>query len=122
MTPKPTLGRTVLFRLADADAPGAPRMHPAVVTRVWSDTCVNLTVFRDGGAIVPAVSVDHAPVDGRPTLTGTWSWPVIQAAATVAAEPAVAAPAAPTPGADAPPPAIITGSGPDAPPPAAPLA
>lgn len=52
---KPAIGRTVIYRMGKADqyiahgnrlGNGAIE-HPAVITRVWSDTCVNVTVFFD---------------------------------------------------------------------------
>lgn len=46
---KPSLGRTVLFRL-DAQEPdiNGSRIHPAVITRVHGPSCVNLKVLTDG--------------------------------------------------------------------------
>jgi len=52
---KPTVGRVVLYkpqsteRFADDD--GAQRW-PAIVTNVWSDTCINVTVFDPNGTSV----------------------------------------------------------------------
>lgn len=40
----PTIGRVVLVQGITAN--GA-KVHPAIITRVWSDTCVNLTVLPD---------------------------------------------------------------------------
>lgn len=39
---KPSLGRIVLYRMPDGQD------RPAMIVRVWSDTCVNLQVFTDG--------------------------------------------------------------------------
>ena len=49
---KPTIGRIV-------HVPVDPRVNngadtaPAVITRVWSDTCVNLRIFHDGPSVPP---------------------------------------------------------------------
>lgn len=44
---KPSIGRVVHYVLpADSHHPGEAR--PAIITRVWGDTCVNLHVFLDG--------------------------------------------------------------------------
>lgn len=39
---KPTIGRIVNYVLANSD------IRPAIIVRIWSDTCVNLRVFFDG--------------------------------------------------------------------------
>lgn len=39
---KPTVGRIVHFHLSDGE------VRPAIIVRVWSDTCVQLQVFTDG--------------------------------------------------------------------------
>jgi hypothetical protein len=41
-----TVGRIVHYVLKDGPNKGTCR--PAIVVRVWSDTCVNLQVFTDG--------------------------------------------------------------------------
>lgn len=54
---KPSVGRIVLV---PADAIGVPANGasevPAIITRVWSDTMVNLQVFVDTGAVVAKTS------------------------------------------------------------------
>lgn len=42
MEATPTLGRIVHFVLGDGT------VRPAIVTHVWSDTCINAHVFLDG--------------------------------------------------------------------------
>lgn len=69
----PTIGRIVLYRgpLLTNGAPEAP----AIVTRVWSDTCVNITVFRDYGTpeIVASVPLDaDKATDAK--VSHTWRW------------------------------------------------
>lgn len=76
--PKPSICRMVLFRSTYSDEQwnGASE-HPAVITRVWSSTCVNLKVLCDGAAPVDLSSVElegsFAPIDGFPHHS--WSWP-----------------------------------------------
>lgn len=62
--PKATKGRMVLFTFPLPhnknwnDAEGQTATVPAVITEVWSDECVNLTVFVDGSrAALPKTSV-----------------------------------------------------------------
>lgn len=45
--PKPTVGRSVLVLGGPAVFNGTD-VAPAVITRVWSDDLVNVTVFPDG--------------------------------------------------------------------------
>lgn len=64
----------MLFRSSQSDLLGNRATEvPAIVTRVWSDTCVNLTVFRDNVAplMVSSVSYDDGPE--RPAWCG-WRW------------------------------------------------
>jgi hypothetical protein len=51
----PSLGRTVIVYGVYAN--GSDR-HPGVVTRVWSPTVVNATVFPDGAQPVTRGSID----------------------------------------------------------------
>lgn len=73
---KPTIGRIVLFNTdpekAFQDHNGATVL-PAMIVRVWSDTCVNLKVINDGDADLWVTSVTLG--DGP----RSWSWPVIPA-------------------------------------------
>lgn len=55
MTITPTIGRIVWFKSKVGDI--VKDEAPAIVTRVFSDTCVNLTVFQDGGQPINASSV-----------------------------------------------------------------
>ncbi|MFJ8153979.1 hypothetical protein [Streptomyces sp. NPDC094468] len=48
--PKPTIGRIVQFAMDPAQNNGAD-VAPAIITRVWSDTCVNLRVLADSHAV-----------------------------------------------------------------------
>lgn len=42
----PTIGRIVHVRIGGED--DRPELRPALIVRVWSDTCCNLQVFLDG--------------------------------------------------------------------------
>jgi hypothetical protein len=74
---KPTVGRIVHFTLDHG--PNAGQARPAMVVRVWNDTCVQLQVFMDGTNDGPeytsglrwCTSVHHA---AEPTA-GRWHWP-----------------------------------------------
>jgi hypothetical protein len=84
---KPTVGRIVSYHLADHDSDaiksnfskdaegnwyGNPVL-PAVIVRVWSDTCVNLKVLTDGPVDGWKTSVNIADENNK---EGFWSWPV----------------------------------------------
>lgn len=60
----PTVGRVVLF---EEDYGG---VTCALVTKVWSQNCVNLMVMHDGSTPGPRTSVQY----GAPGDTGTWRW------------------------------------------------
>lgn len=59
---KPSVGRIVHLRQGDATL-------AAVVSKVWSDTTVNLAFFTEDGSCSPRTSVIFGTEDGR------WSWP-----------------------------------------------
>jgi hypothetical protein len=78
---KPSIGRIVHYVLDSGQSKGQHR--PAMIVRVWSDTCVQLTVFTDwsndfgpdqhgGGGILwrPSVTLDET--GEKP---GTYHWP-----------------------------------------------
>lgn len=64
---KPTIGRIVIYTLRFPTA-GVTEL-PAIVTRVLSDTCVNLLVFGDGTGNYWESSVLLGP------HKGDWHWP-----------------------------------------------
>ncbi len=69
---KPSIGRIVLFRSLSSN--GASE-HPALITRAWSDTCVNLTVFPDVGEPVLKTSVNQNESLEGPNQDLAWRWP-----------------------------------------------
>ncbi len=76
---QPTLGRIVLYKLADYDCSDSSKVNgakagdvvPAIITKVWNAEtgCVNMTVFVDGPAPMWKTSV--LPSDAE----AGWSWP-----------------------------------------------
>jgi hypothetical protein len=68
---KPSPGRIVL--VSDAEHNGVTE-HPAIITRVWSDTCINVTVFPDCWAPFCKTSVEKSEDESR-EQKDTWRWP-----------------------------------------------
>lgn len=69
---KPSIGRIVLFRQLSSNG---IIEHPAIINRVWSDTCVNLMVFPDCG--VPTIKtsvVQDENIDLSKNMLA-WRWP-----------------------------------------------
>lgn len=68
---KPSVGRIVHFYMTPVVRP-----LPAMIQRVWSDTCVNLTVFADDGSTFLATSIDLAmSIEGDTSGRKAWVWP-----------------------------------------------
>lgn len=82
--PTPTVGRVVLFKSSCPEHMGSDTAPvPAIVTRVWSPTCVNLRVLADGHQTPWVTSVIFAEdIDsydpGEPQEHGAysaaWGW------------------------------------------------
>lgn len=74
---KPTIGRIVLFRASCYPWIQDGQEVPAIVTRVWSDTCVNLMVMVDGHETTPkGVTSCCYDADADPKRTSySWRWP-----------------------------------------------
>ena len=81
---KPSIGRIVHYVLDSGQSKGQHR--PAMIVRVWSDTCVQLTVFTDwsndfgpdqhgGGGILWRPSAAQDEGGENPRSIGTWHWP-----------------------------------------------
>lgn len=78
----PTIGRIVHYRLNQYDANeigGNSRsgdIVPAVVVRVWSDTCVNLRVIGDGPKELWKTSATILTEETREDINiPGWFWP-----------------------------------------------
>lgn len=73
---KPSIGRIVLVPMKTDHNNGAP-VAPAVVTRVWSDTMVNVRVLADSGE-TPAWRTSCTFAKSLDDATGNqavWTWP-----------------------------------------------
>lgn len=78
---KPTIGRIVHYQLGTGRSKGEYR--PALIVRVWNDSCVNLQVFLDGsndrenelsvGVDSPLTAWKTSSVQGDGP--GQWKWP-----------------------------------------------
>ena len=91
---KPTIGRIVIYRFAEherATFNNSAETAPAVITRVWSDTCVNLKVLADGPYDLWKTSVMQG--DGA----HNWNWLVRDADQIFHPDPTVWLPATPVP-------------------------
>ena len=72
---KPTIGRIVHF-VANLVEP--EQHYPAIITHVWSDTCVNLEVFRKGTAARDVMDTGvktSVTFDESGTQPYSWHWP-----------------------------------------------
>lgn len=80
---KPSIGRIVHFVQKKPEGYGEGLLHlAAIIVAVWSDTCVNLQVFTDGGNSeggehyqlstkwITSVNLDESASQPR-----TWHWP-----------------------------------------------
>lgn len=81
---KPSIERIVHYVQQKPPSRGEGVIHlPAIITAVWSDTCVNLMVFTDGsnsepdGTNYPRTKWITSPsLDGSETPhINTWHWP-----------------------------------------------
>lgn len=90
--PKASIGRIVHYYQGDYENPvaGSPkgagwagtngtRWHPAVITRVWTDDCVNLLVFLDGHGEIVRTSMCRLPdevfAEDVHCANSGWRWP-----------------------------------------------
>jgi hypothetical protein len=74
---KPSVGRIVLYMPPEGLRGKAPQPYPAIITHVWSETCVNLAVFGDGTYGLPRdvpTNVSLSPA-GEEIALGCWAWP-----------------------------------------------
>jgi hypothetical protein len=70
---KPTVARIVHYKQED-------EMHAAVITKVWSETTVDLAVFESRPKEFPTTVFAMKGISSATlgTSNGTWSWPVIE--------------------------------------------
>lgn len=70
----PAIGDRVVVVYADHEREiNGTRRHPAVVTRVWSPTVLNLRAITDGAGIDWLPSVPHASLADAGARR--WHWP-----------------------------------------------
>lgn len=67
---RPSLGRIVIYRGLESNGSNE---HPAIVNRVWSEDCVNLTVLPDCGE--PTVKTSATSIDPANKEATGWFWP-----------------------------------------------
>lgn len=90
MTHKASIGRIVHYYEGDWEAPpgasnetwggtNGTRWHPAIITRVFTDDCVNLQVFFDAKGVQVKTSMcllpDEVFADGMHCTNSGWRWP-----------------------------------------------
>lgn len=76
----PSVGRIVVFKSKQSAGLGLNHNTlPAIITRVWSDTCINVVVFPDGYGPVQCLGVTSVRYDeaepGDMHMSTAWSWP-----------------------------------------------
>lgn len=67
---KPSIGRIVIHRGISSNG---VQDHPAVINRVWSDECVNLTVLPDCGS--PTSRTSQIRIEPDSDIENGWYWP-----------------------------------------------
>lgn len=66
---KPSIGRIVHFVYSSVH-------YAAIITRVWSDTCVNLFVFdSDHGQLLNSINTSVVLDEDETPHDYTWHWP-----------------------------------------------
>lgn len=66
--PKPSIGCILIFTQPESENPhNGHRDHPCVITKVWSDDCVNVKVLPDCAAPYDSTSCQFS--------TGRVAWP-----------------------------------------------
>lgn len=88
MTHKASIGRIVHYYQGDYECTppnqlgrgtNGTRWHPAMITHVHSDACVNLMVFWDAGTPTAKTSMTELPdavfVEGMHCTNSGWRWP-----------------------------------------------
>jgi hypothetical protein len=77
MSQQPSVGRIVLVPMEPTSNNGA-EVAPAIITRVWSPTCVNLRVIPDSPTS-PFLRTSQTYAEELPLAAdappSTWTWP-----------------------------------------------
>lgn len=79
---KPTIGRIVIYYPQKSEREllnNYLTKAPAIITAVWSDTCINLKVLCDGPFNLWKTSVNKfdSNINGTPFTENVWDWPNI---------------------------------------------
>lgn len=76
MNQKPTIGRIVHFVLGITESTSGEH-RPAIITRVYAPTCVNLHVFGDAGDLGRDINRHPTSVQYDPSgeASNSWHWP-----------------------------------------------
>lgn len=76
MQQTPTLGRIVLVPVAP-DGNNGSGIAPAIITRVWNDTMINVRILVDGPDVPWLTSLSYAGNldDVAGTHAYVWTWP-----------------------------------------------
>lgn len=64
---KPTIGRIVIIHQPDGER------FAAIITKVWTENCINCTAFIPNGNVSGYSSLNHVSLAGEHN-TG-WDWP-----------------------------------------------
>lgn len=75
MNPTPTVGQIVLVPMEPTEANHFAHIAPAIITRVWSDTTVNVRVLADGPDMPWRTSVTYIDALNNAEGTYRWTWP-----------------------------------------------
>lgn len=72
----PSIGRIVIYRQSGNERPvNGTTDHPAVITRVWSESVVNLHVMYDAAPPTPVTSVPQLGSGLAQPGERCWFWP-----------------------------------------------
>jgi hypothetical protein len=74
-TDQPSIGRIVLVKTHGEQFNNQDE-HAAIITQVWSGTCINATVFPGSGEPFVRASIQHESTFGvLPEIGTSWRWP-----------------------------------------------
>lgn len=71
---QPTVGRIVLVPIEPSKNNGSP-IAPAIITRVWSPTSVNVRVLADSMNLLWLTSLTYVESLDDASPQGLWTWP-----------------------------------------------
>lgn len=71
---QPTVGGIVLVSIEPSQNNNSP-VAPAIITRVWSETCVNVRVLADSMNLLWLTSLTYVDSLDDDSPRGSWTWP-----------------------------------------------